>query len=245
MKNLYSFLFIIIVLTSSTEAQISKEKFPVLYKPFFSIGYTNTSANIATEYYNVVLNAYRAEGVAIPTQVAFGKTTVLNGGIYFSRLNTIWIGVAIGYAFTPAYSDYRDYAGTLEIDGRIEDYMISIAGEATITNIFNIPLELFIQAGGSYSSAIIRQKLNFYDFPAGNYDKKWLGKTWGFMFQPSFGTKIQLGNFFISPQIGYRVIANNVPPELNKEIYIEYGKDLSKSLGNSEIIFLISSAIVF
>jgi hypothetical protein len=213
--------------------------------PFFSIGYTNTSTNLASEYYNVVLNAYRAEGIPIPTQIDFGKTTVLNGGIYISRLKTIWIGIALGYSFTPAYSNYGDYAGTLKVDGKIEDYTISFAGEGTVTKFFNVPIELFVQAGGSYSTAEIRQNLNLYDFPESNYDKKWLGKTWGFFIQPSFGTKIQLGSFFISPQVGYRVITNNVPPELNRDIYIEYREDLSKSLGNSEIIFLVSSGIVF
>ncbi len=125
MKKRYIFFIIMTVLISSTNAQVPAIKYPLLYKPFISIGYTNTSTNIATEYYNVILNAYRSEGIPVPTQISFGKTTILNGGVYFSRLTTIWIGVALGYAYTPAYSDYGDYAGTLKIDGKIEDYTIS------------------------------------------------------------------------------------------------------------------------
>ncbi len=245
MNNKYLFFIIVTVLISNTNAQISRINYPLQFKPFLSIGYTNTSTNIATEYYNVILNAYRSEGIPIPTQINFGKTTLLNGGIYLSRLSTIWIGISLGYAYTPAHSDYRDYAGTLKVSGKIEDYTISIAGEGTITKIFDIPVELFIQGGGSYSSAVIRQDLNLFNYPESNYNSKWLAKTWGFFFQPSFGTKIQLGRLFISPQIGYRVVSNNVPSEINRDIYIEYREDLSKSLGNSELVFIISSGVIF
>ncbi len=84
--------------------QLPAIKYPLLYKPFISIGYTNTSTNIATEYCEILLEClpfrrntdYNRNGLR-------QNDNIKHRNVYFSRLTTIWIGVALGYAYTPAY----------------------------------------------------------------------------------------------------------------------------------------------
>lgn len=245
MRINYLILLIVMSLIINCNGQTQKKKLPLLYEPFISVGYLNITNNLATDYYKIILDSYRSMGIPIPTQVDFGSTLSTKGGVYLSLSKTVSIGLALGYIYSNAYSGYKDYAGTLKVNGTIQSYTISFVGRGTITNIADFPLNIFIEAGSSYATASIIEKLLLNEYPQNNLDTKWSAKAWGPFIQSTFGTDFLFGIMTVSPQVGYCLNFNNVSPDFNKDIYIKYGTNLDRlsNIGQSGIIFLVKFGI--
>jgi hypothetical protein len=247
MKICYQLLLFIIVLINNPYAQEQQKKLPLLYEPFISIGYMNASTNLASDYYNIIVDSYRSRGVPVPTQVNFGHAITANGGVYFGLLKKISAGFGVGYIYSNAHSNYKDYEGTLKVNGSIESYKISFIAKGTLYNIINYPLILFNEISLNYTSAVILQDLTFDNYSNSNSHKKWAVNSWGPSGQLGIGTEFQFGMLTLSPQVGYHLSMNLVSSEVNKVIYIEYGTnfDNRKNIGYSGFIFSVKLGMNF
>ncbi len=191
---------------------------------FFSAGYANESPVYVREYYDNVVEFYRDNGVPIPTQLDFGRTITADAGIYFKAIKGVRIGFSIGYSFSPAYSNYQDYAGTLKVNGSVNALEIAFRGQFTTVEIADVPIYLNIQLGVCQNSASITQELRFIDFPENNFDSKWSASAWGVCSQLTFGVPVRLGDFILVLEGGYRYSSCQVT-----------GVTIESSTGNSSI----------
>ncbi len=193
------FLFIIILqITLSQE-----EPTPTVWKSFISVGYTGAVPNTVRDYYNSVVDSYRSKGIPIPTQRTFGTTAVLHGGILISQMEHLWIGCSAGYSYSPAFSNYKDFAGTLKINGTVNTYAVSLKIVATAATIGELPIKLTLQPGLSYVSLSINRDLKYTDGSNGYEQWKWSASSWGECLQATIGTSMPLGDFVIAVDGGY------------------------------------------
>ncbi len=145
-------------------------KFPTLWKGFISLGYGNTTAGNINQYYDLIINSYNNSGVPIKKQTEFGRTLILNGGFLFTRIERIWFGLSVEYLYSPSYSGYKDFLGSLKVNGYVNSFGISIKVKTTVANIGEFPLNISIQPGMDYVTTEIIQELRYLDFTKKNYD---------------------------------------------------------------------------
>lgn len=213
---------------------------PAKFKTYISIGYSNAASSNLMDYYNLILDYYHRIGIPIPTQMSFGKTIVLNTGILCTKFEDAWFGLSLGYLFSPAYSNYQDYAGTLKVNADINSFDILLNIQASLDSIGVFPINLHIQPGASYSSFSLIHELNYFDLPQYNYNSSWSVSEWGPCLQGSIGSSVQLNKFVISFEVGYRFSWNKIyelPVELR---FVNYKLRDPYNIGLTGFIFLTS-----
>lgn len=180
------------------------------YYPFVSIGYAYAVPGDVRDYYGTLVEAYRTRGLPLPTQTAFGRTLVISGGILYNAFNETRVGVSLGYWYSPAYSMYEDYAGSLSVNGSINDFDICMLAEYVPGRIGNFPINLLFRIGLCHTSSEITQEVRFNDYPQNNLDWKLTNGCWGPSFQFAVGTSMALGNTVLSMEAGYKQTKNQV-----------------------------------
>jgi hypothetical protein len=208
--------------------------------PFVSLGYAHESPRYVREFYDNIVEGYRYNGIPIPTQVEFGRTLTVNGGILYGRVPEIKIGLSVGYSFSPAYSNYKDYVGSLEINGFTSALDISFKGVFTVMMIGNAQMNLDIQVGAFNRSASITQSLHFQDFPQENYDGTWSASAWGPFSQLTIGFPVHMGTYTLSFEGGYRYSSGQVTNQTVKSSEGNYTTDLHWDIGSDGFVFLIT-----
>ena len=199
--------------------------------PFFSVAYWSADSDL-NDYYKEILGFYRDNGIPIPTQTDFGKTLCINGGILMSRKSTIKIGVSFGYRYTPAYSSYADYAGTLKVNGSINSYEIVLVLKATMAEWWGFPVILSFEPGIGNMYATITEDLKYPGASQFNYVSKWTASGLGFQVRMMLGTSLRTGLFDVGLNAGYQASlneANNVREH-----------SVPMSLNQSGVVFLVS-----
>ncbi len=217
-------------------SQVEQTEVPTRWKLFASVGYANTTSNNLNDYYNLIVDSYRLNGIPIPTQVPFGRTALVNAGFLVTRLESVWFGLCVGYAYSPAYSNYEDYAGTLKINGSISSYEVSLKIRANVATIGVFPVVISAQPGISYVTSSIEQHLRLSNVPELNYDLKWSSVAWGPFAQAMGGTSMMLGSFDMSLDVGYKF-------SWNKTYALDFGNRKKYgpwNIGPSGILFLLS-----
>ncbi|HVO73280.1 MAG TPA: hypothetical protein VMT35_04600 [Ignavibacteriaceae bacterium] len=202
MKQTFFILTICLILFQSLFSQMRSVPDP--WKAFVSIGYGNTSADYLSEYYNLIVDAYKYSGVPLKTQTEFGPTLLANTGIIFNIIERIGAGISFGYTYSPAYTNYMDYAGTVKINGSISSYEILFKALYIPGKIGEVSFILSPQIGASHQSVIISQEIRFKELQQFNYDWKMSTGGWGPCIQATAGASIDLGEFFASAEGGYR-----------------------------------------
>ena len=220
-RNLFQ-VFLISFLVQAACSQIKVQ--PAIWTTFVSAGYANESPTYVRNYYDNLVDSYREKGVPLPTQLEFGRTVVADAGILFSTKKNIRIGFTAGYSYSPAHSNYQDYAGTLKLNGSVNALEIAFKGQFTTVEIADVPIYLDIQLGVCQNSASIMQELRFIDFSENNFDSKWSASAWGICSQLTFGVPVRLGDFTLVLEGGYRYSSCQVT-----------GVTIESSTGNSSI----------
>ena len=211
--------------------------------PFIAIGYANESPQYVREYYDNILDNYRSYGIPIPTQVEFGRTISVNGGILFSWLTDAAIGFSLGYSYSPAYSNYEDYSGTLEVNGSTSELDMCIKGQLTITKMSAFQLDLNVQAGVFRGTALITQALHYPDNPNFNYDGKWSASAWGPFSQVTLGFPFHFGDYTVSFDGGYRYSSGQVTGQTIASGEGNSTTDYHWDIGESGFVFLVSCGL--
>ena len=173
------------------------------WQPFVAIGYWYGPSDL-NDYYSTVLDYYRASGIPVPLQMRFGRTFSIEAGLLFSRIAPIQVGVSVGFRFTPAYSDYEDFAGVLKIDGAMYTYSVSLGMSDILMNLWGLPLILTLEPGITRSSVAITNELRFSNQPQSNDTEEWDGHAWGFQFRFLLGTSVPVGPLMASLHVGYQ-----------------------------------------
>ena len=197
-------LCILLLLALLNTAESQQKRYPVLWRAFISIGYADATSGIVREYDDLIVNSYRSDGIPIPTQIPFGRTALINAGILFTQLKDIWFGFCVGYSYSPSYSNYKDYAGTLKINGSINSYELSLRIKASLDQIGDFPITVSVQPGIAHVASSITQELRISDLSVQHYDWNWSASTWGPFFQSTLGISIPVRNFIISLEGGYK-----------------------------------------
>ncbi len=109
------------------------------WKTFVSIGYGSTESSSFSGYYKSLIDGYRFSGVPINTQREFGPTILANTGFIFNLLENIGAGISFGYLYSPGYSNYKDYAGIVKINGSIRNYEYFIEYKLCYTESWRVP----------------------------------------------------------------------------------------------------------
>lgn len=202
MKQFLLILTVFLFLFQSVFSQLKRSPKP--WRAFISIGYGSTTSDNLSEYYNILVDNYRISGVPIRTQEEFGPTLLANGGIILNILENIGAGISFEYLYSPAFSHYKDFAGTVKINGSIKCYNILLKVNYIPWKIGNLALVLSPQIGACHSSVIMTQEVRFNEFPESNYDWKMSKSGWGPCVQGTIGALINLEEFFVSLEGGFR-----------------------------------------
>ena len=173
---------------------------------YVSAGYAYAAPSIVREYYDLIVASYQAEGVPISTQTPFGRTIGGSAGVLYSRLKSISVGFSVAYWYSPAYSNYQDYAGTLKVNGSVSSLELSLKILHRFAMIGEFPLNVSVQPGIASSSASIIQDLQFLDSPDLMYHSKWSASKWGPCFQATLGTSLKLTQFTVALEVGYKFV---------------------------------------
>jgi hypothetical protein len=194
-------LLLLISIVSGANAQLKEGE--TRFWTFISVAYWGAGSDL-NDYYNEVLGYYRDNGIPIPTQTAFGTTLCINGGILVCRTGTIKLGISLGYRYSPAYSSYEDYAGTLKVNGSIHTYEIGLVIKATMAEWWGFPVILSFEPGLGHMYATITQDLKYFGTPQLNFDAKWTNSAWGYHCRMMVGTSLPVGQFDLGLNAGYQ-----------------------------------------
>ena len=198
-------IFLLTLLVLMFQSGFSQDKIsPTLWKAFVSIGYGSTRSDNLSGYYDALVDNYRSSALPVRTQREFGPTLLVNASIICNLLENIGAGISFGYLFSPAYSNYKDYAGTLKINGSINCYEILLKTYYIPGKVGNFSIIISPQIGVSHSSVIMTEEVRFSDFQQYNYDWKMSKSGWGPCAQATIGASINLGKFIIALEGGFR-----------------------------------------
>ena len=189
----------------------SQKKDSSYFYPFVSVGYPYTGTGDLNEYYSSIVDNYRSQGVPIETQVGFGRTLVIGGGVLYNWYRSIRLGVSLGYWYSPAYSSYEDYGGTLKVNGSINDLDVCLMMQSTVEEVGGFPVEVGIRVGATHSSVVITQDARFHDFPEENSHSEFSKTCWGPCFEPTVGSRVGFGKLIVSLEGGYRLASSKLP----------------------------------
>ncbi|MGE5810544.1 MAG: hypothetical protein ACM339_03525, partial [Ignavibacteria bacterium] len=170
----------------------------------------------------------------------FGSTLIVNIGVLITRLENIWFGLSLGYLYSPAYSSYEDYSGTLKVNGFVSSYEIALKIKGTVFKIDNFQFDISSQPGLAYSSACITEELTYFGIPQADYDSKWSAYTWGPSFQLTICPAIRLGEFYLSLDGGYRFAWNEVTKGKIESSIGNYERNEVMDISQDGVIFLFS-----
>jgi len=207
-RTLTLFLFLLLL---SAAAYSQEERDSTYFNPFVSIGYPSLSMGDLKGYYNSIVSNYRSQGVPISTQVGFGRTFVVDGGLLYNWYESIRLGISLGYWYSPAYSSYKDYGGTLKVNGSMSDLDVCLMMQSTVEEIGRFPVDLGIRVGTTHSSVLITQELRFNDYSKDNSSSEFSESCWGPCFEITLGLRVQLGRAVVSFAGGYRITSNKLP----------------------------------
>lgn len=168
------------------------------------------SPEIFQPYYNGILEGYRSQGVPIATQIGFGRTAVVRTGFLYYPLEDIGAGISLGYSYSPAYSDYQDYGGSLKVDGSVSVFDISLIMQNTLAKIGDFPINLGFEVGDCHLSSSVVQEVRFNDFPGNNLDWKLSNGSWAPCLGVTLGSSTQFGKLIVSLGAGYRHTFNKL-----------------------------------
>ena len=243
MKRYYICAFLLFLLCYETYAK--KQKDETYFYPFISIGYPYTNTGDLNDYYNSIVNSYRSQGVPISTQVEFGRTLVVGGGVLYNFKNDTRLGISLGYWYSPAYSGYEDYGGTLKINGSLNDLDICLMLQTMIDQIENYPVVIDIRVGGCRSSLGITQDVRFNSFSENNSNVNFSKVCWGPCFELTIGSRFEFGGLIFSPEVGYRLTSNKLPklPSENSNGIGSVSDEFN--ISESGVVFLLSIGTKF
>ncbi len=208
------------------------------WKTFVSIGYGSTESSSFSKYYKSLIDSYRFSGVPINTQREFGPTLLANTGFIFNFLENIGAGISLGYFYSPAYSNYKDYAGIVKINGSISNYDILLNVYYIVQEIGKFPIVINPKIGFSHSSILVTQEVRFNNFQEYNYNRKLTNDGWGPCAQFTIGTSVNLGNYYVNLEAGYRWAW--IIPKDQMEVSIT-GTDKAYEVTDIGLIGIISS----
>ena len=203
MKIIGSVLGAVILISTLCSAQYKSN--PLLWKVFVSAGYANVKSADIENYYSSIVDSYRSLGVPIPTQTPFGRTAIISSGCEITLIRGVWTGISISYLYSPAYSNYADYGGTLKIKGNVNTADISIIFETELQKFGIFPLILHIQPGLCYTHTFVIQQFRNFSSPQMNLDEQLTASAWGPSGQMMLGTSVPVGTFTMSFLGGYRL----------------------------------------
>ena len=233
-------IWVPLIIFNTLLSQTDSSKAPVIYETFLLVGYSNPTPNNVHQYYDLILNSYNSAGIPITRQMEFGSVLILSGGILLTRIEDIWTGLSLGYSYSPAFSSYKDFAGTLKIKGVINSFDISLKTQATLTKVGNVPIHVSLEPGLNYTSTAITQELTYYNYSAYNYNSKWSASGWGPCATGILGSSVELGGVTALVECGYRFSWNFI----DEENIISSSGDSKMfehlNLGQSGIVFRIS-----
>jgi hypothetical protein len=200
--------------------------------------------DIGTMYHHI-LQTYRDEGVPVSTQTDFGHTIELGGGTLYSPMESMWLGISVTYSYSPAFSDYQDYAGTLRINGSVKSAQLVFVGGYTLARVAGCPIRVLVKPGYSRFSAVITEDIQIPNSVQKGYNRSRSSTTGGPYLEMTVGAWIPVGPLQLSVELGYRGIfvgemaysLNTVPADPaapNREIYwdvADNGFMLTTSIG--------------
>ena len=177
-----------------------------------SVGYGISSFGQVNDYYNNIITQYKEEGIPIKKQYGFSRTAYLNLQLLYSPvLPPMWFGVSIGYSFSPAYANYKDFAGILRVNGKITCLDLSITARMKMAEIKDFPIYFSIRPGISHYILDITNSAEFIKYPQSNFSDKAKLTLWAPFIGVTFGTTIHFSHFILELDIGYQtmVIGNH------------------------------------
>ncbi len=213
MKKALGTCLLLSLFLSHANAQTQTEEFPVMWDVSAFISYSDAISKDVRDYYRSIVTSYRALGVPLPTQVEFGRTVGIGASVNVSRVNSIWAGFAIGYSYSPAYSGYSDYSGTLRINGSITSLDLLLNLKIVFLRPGDFQVYAVISPGANYSVATITQALDFVSDPKKNVDRQWSESAWGPLMKTTLGTSVPMGQCTLSLSGGYFFSLTNVPKD--------------------------------
>ena len=213
MKKFFAAYFLLPLLLQGASAQTQPDKYPVRWNAFISVDYAGAVSGDIRNYYDGIVDLYRSEGIPIPTQTKFGTATGISAGVFLSRLKNIWAGISIGYSSSPAYSIYKDYSGTLKINGNITSAEILLNLKILLVKTNGFQADVKICPGVSFTTLKISREINYSMYPDKNLYKSWRDNAWGPSCKAKFGISIPVSDFLISFEGGYMANLNNVPKD--------------------------------
>lgn len=229
-------LFVVQIGTAQQFAMRDSTKWSVS----IAAGYVDAFPNDVRMIFDGTISKYRAAGIPIAAQTPFSNTVYGSFGFLISRRENLWTGLSVGYYYTPAFAKYKDYSGTLDINGKIHTVDLSLVLKAIVWQYQDIPLFFTVQPGISRGTSAVKEELRFYSMP--QFDRRWEWNTvsWGYTMQMMVGSMTTMGGISISLDGGYRFVWNKSDEETTVS---NEGKDhfyLPLSIGQKGMVMMIT-----
>jgi hypothetical protein len=181
------------------------KEYPTYFDLYFSVGYGNTVSSDVSDYYQSIIDSYRSLGIPIQTQTKFGPTAIGNIGFDFSKLKEISFGVCLGYSYSPAFSNYQDYSGTMKINGSVNSFDALLNVRFIPIYIDTYPCIINARVGCVYSSLKITKEIRFNNFSESNINWDMTTNGFGPEMEATIGTSKEIGSIYIAIEGGYKV----------------------------------------
>jgi hypothetical protein len=197
--------FLLLLYCTSARAQVEEQTVgTTTFTVSTSLGFNTFALGDVRDFYSGLLEEFRANNIPIPTQREFPGNLIIGVDILYSIPSIADVGLGSRYTWTRAFSLYRDYSGTLDVNGKVA--MLSLEGiiQRDITTEGIVDVYAGLRGGLVLGWSKFSQKSVFYDFPDQNSEILLSGNGKGYSVEGFMGIKRRVGNIAFGVSAGYR-----------------------------------------
>jgi len=169
-----------------------------------SLGFNTFALDDVRNFYDGLLEIYRANGIPIPTQREFPGNLLVGASFLYAVPSVVDIGLGGRYTWTRAFSSYEDYAGTANVDGKVTMFTLEGIIQKAFTPESDVNMYLGVRGGLVFGSSEYSQKIVFTTVPNQNAEILLSASGKGFTAEGYIGANHRLNNIVLGASAGYR-----------------------------------------
>ena len=175
-------------------------------------GVSNMQLGDVKDFYNGVLDTYRAGGVPIEPQREFPANLLIGGDVLYEVRPGVHVGVGARYTWTHAYALYGDPGGTLDVNSRMGLTTVALVTRRSWPQAGSWAPFVDVRVGRGFVTIDETETMVLTGAVTGSVEQGLSGHGNAPLAELHLGTGRALGPFIAIGAIGYRYCKVPGPP---------------------------------